>query len=63
MPPVLHTCVPAPEMCISIIEVYVERKWLFVWVGIHKQGGRWVRYIAEERDYLKKYFFLLIYIL
>jgi hypothetical protein len=33
-------------------------------VGIHKLGGRWVRYIAEERDYLKKYmFFLLIYIL
>jgi hypothetical protein len=23
-------------------------------VGIYKLGGRWVRYIAEERDYLKK---------
>jgi hypothetical protein len=32
-------------------------------MGIHKLGGTWVRYIAKERDYFKKYVFLLIYIL
>jgi len=50
-------------MCTAIIEVYAESRWLFVWGGIHMLGGRWVRFIAKERDYLKKYVFLLIYIL
>lgn len=53
-----HQCsilVSLPLRCVRPLLKFMQKASGFLsGVGIHKLGGRWVRYIAEERDYFKK---------